>query len=110
MAPPPPLERRHWIIGALALGVIAYVIGTWPADAVPSLKTHCDTCISLGGGKPDAPRHAVFADSGTARFFKRIGPAHFWLWVALSPVGWLVIAGVRWLAGKLHEARANPAP
>jgi hypothetical protein len=68
---------------------------------------NCTTCVLIDGSPaPAGPTNAaVFVDAPTARFFNRLNRAAFWLFVALSPIGWLVIAGVRWLAGKLHAAR-----
>lgn len=55
------------------------------------------------GAHTNAP---VFADSATAHLFNHwLIPISFWLWVAMSPFGWLAWQGVRWLAGRLHGAR-----
>jgi hypothetical protein len=76
---------------------------------VPTFRTHCDSCASLGG--KGGPGQVVFADSGTARFVRRIAPFHFWLWFLVSPFGWATIWGVRWVvrhgAERLHNARAT---
>lgn len=101
-----PFRRRVALSVTLGLALVALIVGTWPRDAVPTFRTACDTCVSLGGGDTSGTsNHAVFADSSTARFFQHLLPYYAGLWFLVSPLGYAAVVGVRWAANRLHEAR-----
>jgi hypothetical protein len=47
----------------------------------------------------------TFPDSTTMRVACGATEVGTWLWLALSPFGYLTFRLIQWLAGRLHEAR-----
>jgi hypothetical protein len=74
--------------------VLVLVVALWPSDAVPTLTAP----------PPSDGPYPVFADSGTAKFFRLVMPAYYALFFALSPLGY-VLWNIRRIANDLHELR-----
>jgi hypothetical protein len=79
---------------------MSLVIWLWPRDAVPSFKAPPPT--PTGEMAP----YPVYADSGTAKFFRLVMPVYYAVFFALSPLGY-VLWNIRRIANELHRLRTR---